>query len=330
MPRVFDPITGQWVPVGPLGSNPGIGIQRARDLYSRLPAADIAGARGPGVVPGGEQSVGARRAVEMEQIPESPTRRPLSGAQENNRGGAISVELDGSYPASRIDSVVETPKDCGDDAELISVTLGLQLPASMNPVIGVIPSAYQSYVEATAILTWGVGSAFYEAEVDWGVGTRFEIAASYVRVGLSINANTLAPSSPFKALFSASLSYGGARNGIAAPARRTQMLVDPNTGTNSILAGATSDIFVIPPFARSFTLLGNQATGLNASVFVGKLCSGGPTPGESIRYEVSSFGNTAHQHEQQFPIPNGARFIAVTNNSADELFYPTVVYTLGF
>lgn len=319
---------GRLIPVNPglarhKGNQGGMGrtITEA-DVMSRLPDADIVGAIGPGVVPGGEQSVGARRAdlAQENASPPAPTYRPLSGAQQNNRGNVQIVTmgtLSGS-PIQNIASVVETSKSNGDDAEAITIQLGLEIPSQVLDPNGLYTAAIPN---VTAIIEWGVGGAFFTAEVDWNLGVSFPIVASYVRVSARIAAQTPILVPDYQFVLKASLGYGAAQSiNQSSSARRTVPVASPVLG-----AGVTSALIAVPAWAMGFTIVDSGAVG----------GAGFPEPDYLITVGVAAYRhvtrtNQGRQVEGQYPIPAGAQFIQVKNNLGVGMVQPTLIFNLGF
>jgi len=304
---------------------------RTRDLMSRLPDADIVGLRGPGVVPGGEQSAGARHReiAQAAQPPPALTYRPLAGSQVNNRGNIqrATVKGDGG-PAQTVASIVETPKDCGADAEVITVQLGLGI--SPNDVVNLIGVDFN----VTAIVEWGVGNSFFSAEVDWSLGTTFSICASFIRISAMIGATPVGAGQPdTEIILSASLSYGNAMSvSISSEARKSVPMADLPLRT--LAAGATSALFAIPSWALGLTLTDAGILGpapffpvLNSIPSYEILLSDGANV--VARYTLDSRSNVSGQVEGQFPVPSRARFIRITNLLGQTVVNPTAIFNLG-
>jgi hypothetical protein len=311
------------------GAVPGFGsAARTRDIMSRLPDADVVGLRGPGVMPGGERAVGARR-IQVEEVhkiqpPSAPTYRPLGGAQQNNRGQTRIVTLNpgslnfGPSPVQNIGSVVETPKANGDDAEVLSVQLGMLLPPQLTDpadLYALVP------VDVTALIEWGIGGTNFTAEADWNQGTSFAISASFLRISARVGAipllNPALPSIDIS--LNAALGYGNASSlNVSSPLRRT-IVVSPDPLPPFVL----STRIPIPLWAVGVTLVdaGFGAPNYDINLY----------DGISIiaRYQVTDRTNNAIQAEGQFPIPAQARFIDVNNNS---LFpaTPKLIFNLAF
>lgn len=307
-------------------------------LMSRLPAADIAGVRGVGVVPGGERSHGMVRAEELASSGGNiviPTHRPLAGAQTNNRGNSRVVTLGTNLGSNeqRIASVVETSKDCGPDAEVITVQLGLELPPQLS-----LTGAYgNTNLAITALLEWGVGNAFFEAEVDWERGTSFSVCASWLRVSARVGAVLAAAVPDLDMVLKASLAYGDTQNvNMSSSARRTLAVVPEVAGADQPLnAGATSAVIAIPMWAQGFTLVdcGEVIAGVpqgGAPDYTVMLSSDFAQTINFTTYRVTSRANLGNQIEGQFPIPRKRRFISVRNNLGVQVDSPTLIFNLGF
>jgi hypothetical protein len=304
---------------------------RTRDLMSRLPAADIAGLRGPGVVPGGEIPVGMQRLLQngASITPALPTHRPLAGAQQNNRGGTRIVVLDtfNGQPAQDISSIVETPRNGGDDAEVIGIHLGIDMPAELTD-----PTSGQAIVnfEVVGIIQWGTGGAIFSAEVDWGVGTSFSVNASWVRVSARISAVADFAQPATQITLKAALSYGKSVNVNTSSPLRRSILVGGPTSDFYLAPGETSNTYLIPDWAVGFTLLdvADGIGGYAAPNYAISLYQGVGTL--SIIYTMVDRTNNANQVEGQYPIPSGTRFITVTNNLLTDAARPKLVFNLAF
>lgn len=292
------------------GADPGIGARRERDLMSRLPDADIVGLRGPGVVPGGEQSRGARHIDAQGEPPPPATYRPLAGAQQNNRGGTVIVQTTNGFGTSPL--IVETPKRNGDDAELVTVTLGMTFPES-RPAAPGIP------LTAVCKLQWGVGGAIFNAELDWLEGLAFSVAASAVRIGADVTVGIQTAA----VQLSAALAYGG-----------MPLLSSSKRRTVAVSAAAASSQFIrIPPFATSFTpQVRNSAGGSaqpNCVVSTYNIASIGlGTPGSSWLCTANTLN--AYQKEDACPLPNGAVFLRVQNLDAVNPANGNIIFNLSF
>jgi hypothetical protein len=311
------------------GAEPGISNAREADIMSRLPDADIVGLIGPGVVPGGERAVGARRAeaehTDLIRPRPVPTYRPLAGAQQNNRGNTKIVELDvvnGFTTPVFVASVIETPKANGDDAEVISVQLGLSLPPEMtaNPGGG---GFNDIPINVLALIEWGIGGAINTAIADWNQGTSFSVNASYVRVSAQFQ-----PPVPgglarnVLITLTGTLGYGNAMSlNVSSPLRRTVDVVTP--GANVLAAGATSAFIPVPLWAAGFTLVDSSPTNPDYTITL----SDGVTV--SAIFRLLDRSNQSMQVEGQFPLPDGSRYVRVTNNLGVDVIRPKLLFNLA-
>lgn len=312
-------------PVAIADIDPGFSSDSAyRDLMSRLPAGDLAGMVGPGVVKGGEQPLGlVRAALQTEKQEPVPTFRPLAGAQQNNRGGARVIDVDTitGTPLQEIPSIVETPRDAGQDAESITVSLGLIF---VDQDIDITSAIDNTALSILARVQWGVGGASYSADIDWNQGTIFTLPASFVSVGARIAAIPIHALFPGLGRFTiaASLAYnytGSSR--VASPVRRTI-----NLGT--IAAGGGSTMQRVPRWANSCTVIdpGTNAPTLRIGFFDQAF---GGVGSVIARYDIVSRQNLANQNECQFPIPDQARFFSVANTGLADMDNVRVVFNLA-
>jgi len=255
-----------------------------------------------------------------------PTYRPLAGAPQNNRGNARKVTLQTvtGGPAQFIPSIVETPKDSGDDAEVVTIQLSMDLPQSLL-VPGGDPDNSAAVIDVVGILEWGVGGAFFTSEFDWNQGVCFSVVANVVRVSARVGAIAAGISlSNVDIVLQASLGYGNALSPtVSSCLRRTLSLGD-------IPAGGVSPLIVIPPWALGLTIVD---------------AGGGPMlvePDYTIRIDANSTGvvvaqyklltrtNFGVQIEGQFPIPIKGRFLLVRNNLTSATINTQAIFNLGF
>lgn len=325
---------GRLIPVNPglpayRGNQGGMGPTLTREsMLERLPDADIVGARGPGVVPGGEQSVGARRGAlaAEDALPPAPTFRPLAGAQQNNRGNIriVTLGVNTGSPIQTVPSIVETSKNAGDDAETMTIQLGMDLPGPMLDSPASSPYA-RVIADVTAIIEWGVGGAFFTAEVDWNQGVAIPICASYCRVSARVEAVTGIGSPDVDIVLRASLSYGNAQSlNVSSAARRTVLVAD------SIAAGAITGYLPIPTWAMGFTLVDAGASvSFPVPDYTIELVKG-TSGGSRCVYSLNSRSNVGTQVEGQFPVPGGFRFYRLYNNLGVDVVQPRMIFNLGF
>jgi len=237
-----------------------------------------------------------RQAVSGDTVP--PTWRPLAGALQNNRGHAIKVAGGATgVPAGFNQVVVETPKDNGEDAESLAVTLGWNF-------VDTTPDAKTAVVvQAIADLTWGGGGVIFNAQVDWLQGTTFTIPASYLRVAVLPLAGSIVSST---VAFGAAIAYGYVGNsGASSPARLTINVAD------TLIPAAASTILPIPHFATAMNL---AAFPSNAFLQISFSTVGTGLFQQTV--DVNGLSNAVNLSEQAIPLPNGARFFRITNLSA--------------
>ncbi len=236
----------------------------------------------------------------------APTYRPLAGAKPNNRGGSVRIQINPATAAYQQPiAICESPRNNGQDAEAILVTLGLE-------VLGDADNTDLAEVTATASIEWGVGGAIYHAEIDWVNGVTFCLSASYVRINCQLSVvNPL--SLTYTVGVSASLGYGSVGGRGMCPRKTVDVGSIERTG------GVSSD-FNIPLFATTFTITDTFSL----------TQSGLPTPDPDLQIELfkpdaGSFvnmaiykyvdrSNCANQNELTFTIPNGARRFRIVNN----------------
>lgn len=307
--KVYNPKTGkmEWVgddgkpltlsQVNPgLGSLPGRATAREAELLARLPDAQLAGFSGPSVV-----DPRPMRGARPDNPDPTPlhTFRPLAGAKQNNRGNTQLIELPstGAVEEIVVGSIVETSREAGDDAEHILVTCGVELDTLINP------NTERFNIEG--LVEWGIGGASFSAEFDWGQGTCFSIAASFIRVGVKIVYQT-APAVQRRAAVSAALAYGSSPLVSASPARKTIV-------TESVASGFSTTRYGIPNFAVGLTLTGSsQAQPPDWFVgFIGSTASGA----RNAFFEWKGRTNYSNQRDGTIPIPGWADSVYLTNQS---------------
>lgn len=297
--KLVDPETGQpyLVPIEDyLGVDPGMGVRRTQDMLSRLPDAELAGYRGRGVVPHSESPNNSQGIIR--QPP--PNWRPLAGADQNHRGFGRAVTINGPNQDTVVGSIVETPRNNGDDAESLLITLGLDTSGSPQDLL------QWCSLDIVCNLTWGVGGASFSAEVDWMNGTTFVIPANYARIGATIPEGD-PNASPCTIVLMASMSYGTPTGGrIASPVRRT---VDLLSG-NILLPATSTELFQVPKFANSMTLVDSQA---NPSAYTIVFYKNVGLAVEVARFTKTARTDAVSLNESTFPIPNGALFYKVYN-----------------
>jgi hypothetical protein len=290
-----DPYTGQLVRIDPRLAEPGsLDLRQEQELWDSLPAADVRGfdPRAPGIVPGGEPAI--RRQPEPAGPAPVPTFRPLNGAAQNNRGRVIELPPAAAGLAVA-ESIIETPTSCGDDAEQMVVTLGLDWVGQADGAMITLP------VEIFCDLVMGIGGATFQARVDWLRGGRFSVNASFLRVGATyVSVPAGFGATPPTARLSAAIGYGDPRSE-SHPARFTQRGFGP-----SLAAGGTVNV-PIPRWASACSPL------LADSLRLSMRTNTGVTQFVYATYDYNSFSNTANQGVAIFPIPTNSNFILVQN-----------------
>jgi hypothetical protein len=237
----------------------------------------------------------------------APNYRPLQGAADNNRGNSVILEpviSSGAFGivngTGKIATVVQAPRDSGQDAEVITVTLGLSWDGIPE---GDVPSAGIALVKAN--VGWGVGGASFKAVLDWNNGTVFSLPASFINVGAIYEGVGAGGTDLPNAILTASLAYGDTGR---SDARLTQVLeaMDPTD----------SQVLNVPPFARGFMVCTNQG-----SPSLQMECWSASSAAIATAFNLATFvysdtSNFSGQKPGFFPIPNGTRAIKITNLGA--------------
>lgn len=275
------------------------------DLLSRLPDAQLKGATGYGVKTPEQMGRDGAPPVNDETV------RPMSGLDANSRGMTIVLPPPVSAgPGLVSESGFRTLVDMrsrGPDAELINVTLDIQLGSGLDDRT-IFPFGTH-FPTVQAILEWGIGGAQFSAICDWLQGTQLSIPGNTLRVSAQyVNVAGAAPPPP-SFIVSAGLSYGNIGR-MSSPARFTDRV--------SLGAGATVDR-KIPKYATSFTL----ASATSCTALVGPFSN-------PILYSFSPPLSNAGQRnvENNFPLFNGARSMSVTDTSGLGGFV-AVIYSLA-
>jgi hypothetical protein len=301
------------------GAEPGFGSDaRTRDIYSRLPDADVVGLVGPGVVPGGEKSVGIQRGSGTTP----PNVRPMQGSQANNRGNSVIIS-----PGTTAPLIVSTPPNPGEDAEMISVVLGFGFAnGDQDTDVNIDPLTMK------ALLTWGIGNAIFSAECDWTNGAIITLPASFVRVGARFDATG---DGVVDVKLDAGLAYGNLGRGRSA--RFTQQ-VRTALDSLTIPPGAQLGPFRIPLFATSFNVTsctdggGAVMEGPATPILVCQCATTEPPAGggrNGSAYSFSAGNNLGQLNEEAVPVCNGSRYVWVENQSLANANI-NIVYNLAF
>lgn len=237
--------------------------------------------------------------------------RPLTGARDNNRGGAY-IQAFTTGTAFLPQTIVESPKNPGQDAETLAITLGFDV---LN---GTVANDQAVPIMPACNLLWGVGGAEFTAEVDWLQGTVLYLTASYARVSISFPYSFAfigIGAAIVTYRFSANIGYGSTRPSTHV-ARRT-------TALSTLAAGVTDTLVPVPPFATSYTILTDAAV-------VTMRISQEVTSSGSGSFAVNTYTNQSNGSNQDasFPIVCGTRMLAVTNLGAAAVDY-VVLFNLS-
>lgn len=194
----------------------------------------------------------------------------------------------------------------GDDSKAIYLTCTLDGPRPADGVafgVGQIP-------RASAIVEWGNGGLQSRAEIDFLIGCAFSVPCSFLRVigRNDEDTNDIAPGSVRLGAFAAYLQRTGS---IAHAPQRT--IVYPT------LAPGASAVRTIPAFATNFWLYTNP---VSASLLIEFLdLTSTVIAVTSTLFPVVPHANT--------PIPNGARFVRITNTGGIALISARAIYTIA-
>jgi hypothetical protein len=329
VPLLFDPRTGGYLFQDPQTGQtrvattddflPGnMNTAQARAMMRSLPDADIAGAWGPGVVPGGDQKGMASRARQMD-VDDSgpviiPTQRPLQGAQENNRGNSVIFELPNVINAFLEKPIFESPKSSGADAESLVVSLGRE---NVNQTVDLL-SISRGTVDYSALVEWGIGNSTFSVEIDWDFGKVFTIPGSWVRVSgrARVIAVGLNGGPPIENL-SASIGYGNVSQSANGLKRSIRIpLLAPAGGQLTVL---------IPKFATQCGIIGSFPTQGGVLLRLEFLAPDGN--GQGIVY-YNNDTNTGTQGENAYSIPNTSAAVRITNQHAANGAAPVLFFNL--
>lgn len=287
-----------------LSSLPHQAMRRMVDEYERLPHAQNAGYVGPGVVR--QRPIQGPRPGD-DNPPPKYDYRPLNGAAQNNRGSSVLVELPTAASLTTVEagSVVETPKNGGDDAENLIVVCGTSVMRAL--------SGLNAGFKVEGVLTFGIGGANFQAEFDWLQGVSFAVVASFVRIAARVT--YLSPGGDGQLALSAALGYGPGPGGLFSPMRKTIEL-------GTLAPGVPSTAQAIPAFSSGATLIseGNTAPTLRLRFQSGTRIA---------TYDMTSRANTAVQSDGQFAIPGWAETFTVENTGLANLDNVNAVFSLS-
>lgn len=259
----------------------------------------------------GGQGIGLVRQA-TENAPSVPDKRPLAGAQQNNRGHAVILSPGtfvakgglSQYNPSIVNSIVETSKQNGEDAENIYVTLGLDFkdtePGAWPP---------SNFLLINAVLTWGIGGCSYSAVIDWQAGLAFSLCASFLRIGAIYVSDS--PTTTPDAILSASLGYGY-QSQTTSSTRLTSLI--PRLDAD----GDSAEIQV-PRFATSFGVnIISNVWGGSTLAQIDLLPYAGAIP-VIASYVYGSPTNAGGQSENTFPVLAGTQYVRVTNRTGGNI-----------
>lgn len=287
-----------------MGSLPGRALGREVSEYQRLPHAQNAGMRGPGIVH--QRPVQGPRPGDDDPPPKHDY-RPLNGAAQNNRGltQVVNLPAAASLTTTSDVSIVETPKNGGDDAENLIVVCGAQVAKALS-------GANAGY-KVIGILSFGIGGASFSAEFDWLQGVSFAVAASFMRVAARVT--YLSPAGDGQIALSAGLAYGPSPGGNFSPLRKTV-----EVGTLAPLSPSTAQ--AIPSFASAVTLTTEGVAAPNLRL---RFLSGARV----ATYDMTSRANTATQADGQFAIPGWAETFTVENLAGANVDNVNAIFSLS-
>jgi hypothetical protein len=250
-------------------------------------------------------------------IPSWDKLSPLSEATDMNRGGSNRVSE--GQPAVVVADL--RPPGWAVAHNLI-VALGIRPVGRPESLVttGFVDSSVK------ALIRWGIGSAQFEARVDWLNGTQLVIAAEQITVSAEYTRRTYPevetnpllclpndnaePRKPICYDVSAGFAIGAVGKH-SNPSRFTEIVqIDSTTAPNN------KQRIAIPPFAISFTVLvvgaesGNVAQadvfGFGTSYFVRHVVAAPETNAAQLNTEFA------------FPLQNGAQFVEITNTKGTD------------
>lgn len=281
-----------------------------------------------------QQRAGGRSRVPIGPALVALDGRPLRGAAQNNRSGSHLITiptLAGNTEEQTFLNIMSTPRDGGEDAEIINVLLDTDLPPELDGTNGLYNSVA---FELVAILEWGIGGVPFTAEVDWNSqGTSIAIKASVLKVSARLSAVVGNLQPDVEVRLKVALSYGTPPPaGISCPARRTFNMGGPIAGGNILASGETSEVIQIPQWAAGVTVVDAGTFPAGATWdpdWTIVLSENADLSTVSAYFKSQSRSNIANQVEGQFPIPNKARFAALINNSPTSMTAPKLIFNLA-
>jgi hypothetical protein len=245
--------------------------------------------------------------------------RPLDGAADGNRGATVILPSP-EAGSSVAPTIVETPKKGGSEAEVMTVTMGMEFNGQETGYNPALPC------NVICNLEWGMGGAAFHASLDWVQGGAFSLPASYIRVGATYSAVPLGfiGALPPDVILSAGIAYGAVSDQANVRAKRLTSALPL-----ALLPAATENINV-PRWARTMSIVaGLDNAGLNDAAILVTFVSGigaGQYPLGAFRFE-----NIAEVIE--VPVPNGA-WMAIIKNIGSAPFsltqWGSIIWGLGF
>ena len=243
-------------------------------------------------------------------VPSWDPTRPLSESTPNNRGAIREIHAGQSLAVA---DARTTPNKVAED---INVVLGIStIGVEQNSVTD---EPVDSLVRAC--VRWGIGSAEFQAEVDWLNGTVLTVPAEQIYVSARYDRFFVGgsdPATPPVFCLSAGFAYGRAGKN-SNPSRLTERV--------TVLTPGDSQELRIPNFATSFTVvLVEPSTSAKVEVY-----GFGRAFANQINI-VSPMSNVGQfDVEDAFPLRNGAKFVRITNtNSGSQSLYAYVIFGLS-
>lgn len=252
------------------------------------------------------QSLGELRtetgASAQPQIAAPETWRPLGGAADLNRGNQIISRAFTPEGDLRVgtwsEPVFATAKSVGQDAEAMSLVLGLYVSPSIDADI-------LQPVDVYARIEFGIGGASFSFDADWGSGSVIALPASYVRVAIVRTIESLGtPEDNPDLVASVALAYGAPPTfGRTGGAKRTHEY--------TLAVGASSGMVKVPPFATALSVSSNSSSPNAIVRFRGDSASSYPNTGY---YAFTDPTNASDNADGARTLPGNARYYSVTNN----------------
>lgn len=228
------------------------------------------------------------------------TVRPLVTASDNNRGSCVHV---GPDHINDLVTIVDVTTPCPGVAEPIQITLAVDVDA------GSAADCLDAFVlpQIRALITWGVGGTYFQAEVDFLNGTLISLSAETIKVQAFYKLVTVPEGCCPECLptfrVKAALGYG-----CISRAQLTEIVVLSGEGD--------CERVEIPPFARSVSVMTSD--------------------GEPVDVDVVGFGTCFRTGcrvkacgEDHIPIWNGAKFVEVRSRTDHQPITVALVFELA-